>query len=690
MGNLTLQAAFTSGELSPSLTARVDLSKYSQGCRKLLNFKVQPHGGAVKRPGFLMLDQLPGPAALRPFVFNKDQAYCLAFGEKWLRVFTFEGPVLDEDGAVYQISTPYTLAQAREMAIAQSADVLFIAVWGVAPHKLKRLDHDHWEFEALSFTAPLAAPGQPTVVFKNEAKKSDGTASVAQLVTPYTYYVTAVDQDGKESELSPGVEIEGPSSNNWQAGDYVVLSWTAVAEAEEYRLYKSEFGGRPGFIATVGALTYKDYNVAPALSEGAPKYVDPFPDGDYPGVVGFFEQRLVFASTPNRPQTIWTSKTGDYLNFATYKPLTDDAPLELTIASPEVSPMSWLVALRSLVLGSPGQEWEIKAGQDGAAFTAKNAKVTTQSRVGSARIPAIVIVSTILHVARSGAQVRDLKYDFGSDSFAGTDCTIMASHLLERYEIIDWTYQQHPDSVVWSVRSDGALLGLTYMAEHEVYAWHRHETLGAFTAVCSVPRGHDDDLFAVVERNGGHFLERLAERYIDGDYSRAVFLDGALIYDQPGRPVKNVGGLEHLEGLTVGVLSAGAVAAPRVVRGGRITLDTPSELVIVGLPYTADLETMPVEIVGQQGASVGRKKQINAVNILFHQTVHARVGLGWDRLETVKWRSDEPHGQAPHPFSGIKSVVLPTLAENMASVCLRSDQPTPMTVLALMPQVDVK
>ncbi len=689
MSSLTLQAAFTSGELSPSLSARVDMAKYQQGCRTLLNFKVQPHGGAVKRPGFLLLDSLPGEAALIRFVFNNEQAYALAFGEKWLRIFTAEGPVLDKEGAVFQIETPYTLAQARSLSVAQSADVLFIACRGVVPYKLMRRYHTDWRFVPMTFDPPLAAPEKPTVSFVNNAKKSDGSASAAQLVTPYAYYVSAVDGDQKESEMSPVAKLTGPAVNNWQGGDYVVITWAAVDGAKQYRIYKSSFGGRPGYIAAISELTYHDYNITPSLTEGAPKYEDPFPENDYPGLVGFFEQRLIFASSPNRPQTIWTSKSGDYLNFAKYEPLTDDAPMELTIASREVSPMCWMAALRSLVLGATAMEWEVYTSQD-QALSAKSARVRPQSYIGSATLPAIIIGNTVLHVARSGAQVRNLKYDFGADSYGGTDCSILASHLTEQHRIVDWTYQQHPDSVVWAVRSDGTLLGMTYQSEHEVFAWHRHRTQGAFKSICSVPDGAGDALFAVVKRGERYFMEMLAEQYIDGDYARHSLLDCSLIYDDPEAPVAALSGLEHLEGMTVGILADGAVCPSRVVEDGRVALDRLAGRVIVGLEYVADLETMPVEIVGQEGASVGRKKQINAVSLLFHRTVGAKVGTSFDRMEIVKWRSTEPHGRPPRPYSGTKNLVIPTLAENVVSVCVRSDEPTPMTVLAIMPQLDVK
>ena len=217
MAMLTLQPSFVGGELAPALSARVDLAKYNQGCSLLKNFKVQPHGGATKRPGFLLLDDLPGEAHLVRFVFNQDQAYCLAFGQKWLRVFTPKGPVLN--GAVpYQIAAPYTLAQAKTLSVAQSADVLFIACEGVAPQKLKRLDHAKWEFEAISFDPPLLPPVNVATYL------SVGSGQTNAGSTPYSYGVTSVDKDGRESELSEVSRISGPGSNNWVAGSVITVS----------------------------------------------------------------------------------------------------------------------------------------------------------------------------------------------------------------------------------------------------------------------------------------------------------------------------------------------------------------------------------------------------------------------------------------------------------------------------------
>ncbi len=680
-----LQGAFTSGELSPSLIARIDLAKYQQGCKTLRNMYVQPHGGAVKRPGFLLLDSLPGDAALIPFVFNVDQAYCLAFGNKWLRV-AMNGGMVNKDGAIYQIASPYTLAQAKKLSIAQSGDVLFIACAGVVPYRLMRYGHADWRFEAMSFACPINPPATVSGEFVNGAQKDDGSAQVAQCTTPYTYSVASVNAAGKESVISSGWDVTGPASNNWRSGDYIDVTWSAVAGAVEYRVYKAEFGGRPGYVATAGGTTFRDYNVSPVFSDGPPAWENPFPNGDYPSVVCFFEQRLIFASSAKRPQTIWMSRSGDYDNFSRSSPIKADDGVELTLASNEVSSMCWMTALRSLVMGSTGMEWEMASSE--GALTAKTVKVTPQSYRGSAALRALIIGNTILHITRSGREVRDLKYDFGADSYGGTDRTILAAHLLADRRIVAWTYQPAPEGIIWAVRDDGVLLGMTFQQEHEVFAWHRHDTQGSFLNVCSVPSGQDDTLYAVIKRNKVFYLEAMAQRFDGVDTARCVYLDSALQYE--GEPAKIISGLDHLEGKKVGVLADGAVQAERLVANGRVELDSKAIAATIGLPYDAELETMPCEIQGQDGTSVSRKKYINAVDVFFKDTVTAKVGASTGRMENIRWRTNEPHGSPLRPRTGTFRAMLPSLAENAATVRVLSDEPLPMTVLAIVPEMEVK
>ena len=202
----------------------------------------------------------------------------------------------------------------------------------------------------------------------------------------------------------------------------------------------------------------------------------------------------------------------------------------------------------------------------------------------------------------------------------------------------------------------------------------------------------------MVERDGKHFLEVMAipfllqtvryQRRPDNPLDAAFYLDSGLEY--VGEPTKNLSGLEHLEGKEVSILADGAVMAPRIVQDGKIELDTEARHAVVGLSYNAKLETMPVEIIAQDGNSLGRKKQIHSLNVLFQSTVTAQVGRTFKRLEELKWRSNEPMGSPLNPKSEWQEIKTTGLAESMAGACIQSSDPLPMTVLAVVPELDIK
>lgn len=93
-----IQTAFSSGELSPSLYARVDLDKYHQGAALLRNFFVDYRGGAKNRAGTKWIGRTKGQNGnVRDvrWAFNSDQTYALEFGNLYMRVKKNGGYVLE-------------------------------------------------------------------------------------------------------------------------------------------------------------------------------------------------------------------------------------------------------------------------------------------------------------------------------------------------------------------------------------------------------------------------------------------------------------------------------------------------------------------------------------------------------------------------------------------------------------------
>ena len=145
------QTSFTSGELTPGLLGRIDVSRYYAGAQLLENVLVVPQGGVKRRPGLRHVAQLDdglGGVRLIPFAFNTEQTYVLALTAGTFRVWRSDGTLLATG-----TGAPWTAAQAATMNRAQSADTLLLAHPDMAPQRIRRgATESTWTRDAVPFT----------------------------------------------------------------------------------------------------------------------------------------------------------------------------------------------------------------------------------------------------------------------------------------------------------------------------------------------------------------------------------------------------------------------------------------------------------------------------------------------------------------------------------------------------------
>jgi hypothetical protein len=208
---------------------------------------------------------------------------------------------------------------------------------------------------------------------------------------------------------------------------------------------------------------------------------------NYPGSATIHQQRLILARTDAKPQTIFGSQTGNYYNFNVSSPLQDDDSYEFTVASNQVNEIQWMSAIRTLLLGTAGSEWEMDSGSASNSITPTNVNLKPQGNRGSEPIEPIIIGNSLLFISRGGSSIRDYGYNFDVDGYTGDELTLLASHLFEDSSVRAWAFQKAPYSVVWVVMEDGSLVGLTYDKDQKVIAWHQHETEGTFESVAVIP-----------------------------------------------------------------------------------------------------------------------------------------------------------------------------------------------------------
>jgi len=519
---------FTGGELSPRLDGRTDLTKYSAGCSTLENLVVYPHGSAARRPGSTFIAEVADSdniTRLIPFEFSTTQTYMLEFSNLKMRVYKDKGAVLegdktitgitqanpavvtatshgysngdevlisgvsgmtevngkrflvadkttntfelqDKDGVdinstsftayasggvsnkVFELATPYTTAQLFDLKFAQSADVMYITHPEHEVEKLSRTGHTSWTLTDVDFTKGPMQDANITTTTLNPGQSAVGTgiSLVASATTGINSGSGFLATDvGRFVFLNSGYAKITAVTNTTNATIEILTALSGASATADWRL--------GAFSDTTG----------------------------HPSCVTFFEQRLVFAGTTNQPQTVFFSKSGDYENMDANigGTVADDDAIIYTIASNQVNAIRFMTATRTLIIGTAGGEFTVSGGSVDTAITPTNILIKKQSNHGAANVDAIAVGNATLFLQRAKRKIRELAYNFDVDGYIAPDMTILAEHISEG-GLTQIAYQQEPNQLVYAVRGDGELVGLTYQREQQVTAWHRHIFGGRF------------------------------------------------------------------------------------------------------------------------------------------------------------------------------------------------------------------
>lgn len=766
-----IQPSFSAGEVSPATYARVDLGRYYTALKTCRNYQVLPEGGAQNRSGTRFIVETKNSAAksrLIPFQYSTEQTYVLEFGNLYIRFISMGGQVVS-GGSPYEIVSPYTAAQLSALKFTQSADVLTIVHPDHPPRELSRLGPTNWTLTAIVFEPGIAAPTGLTAT-----ARTGGSGDT----TEYQYKVTAV------SSISEG-SVESNASNTATVNSFdnkpgASLSWTASVGADHYNIYKNKSSGVFGFIGQATGTTFTDINITPETDNTVPIAYNPFADGNNPSVVGYYQQRMVFAASAANPQTVWMSRTGDFHNFGYSDPNKDDDGIEFVIASRQVNQIRHLVSLRELLAMTSGAEIAITGSTD-SGVTAANVSAIEQSYFGTSDVPPAIYANTALYIQARGGKLSTLAYNYVSDGFQPQDVSVLSSHLLRGFTIQDMAFTLQPNGILWMARNDGMLLGFTFLPDQQVYAWHWHDTDGQVESVASVPENDEDALYLIVKRtiNGvtKRYIERMATRQLtkfgSGDYwfDRAFFVDCGLTYDgrrtgtavlsggttwqypdpltltvstatfdagmvnrsvilygggseyaigdvltvkitafisatvvtvEPQSVVPDslrgvsatrwglaatvVSGLGHLEGKKVSILGDGNVIPQQVVTGGAITLDSPTLVAHIGLPITADFETLDLTLQNNQ-TFLGNKKRINQVVVICQESRGIFAGPDADHLDEFKQRAGEDYGEPIELLTGRAEMEIQCQWDSFGRLFIRQSDPLPLTILGVMPNV---
>lgn len=273
-----IQNSFLGGEIAPSLYGRLDDTQVAVGASHLSNFIVQPSGALKKRSGFKFMRSLgSGRFRLIPFRFASDQTLVLIFGNNVMYIAS-QGQFVMNGSSPYTVSTPYSESEAWELEYSQNADVVTLTSPNVAPYELRRYGATNWEFKKISTVPAIQPPSSVTATPTYPPATSDSAtddmaiSSEQRDIITAQYVVTAVDADGVESEASA---VAITKCNYYITGSTVEVSWSSVAGASTYRVYRY-VSGVYGFLAQTSQCSISDTGTTPDTSMTPPTHHEAF------------------------------------------------------------------------------------------------------------------------------------------------------------------------------------------------------------------------------------------------------------------------------------------------------------------------------------------------------------------------------------------------------------------------------
>jgi hypothetical protein len=568
-----IRTSFNAGELSPLMDGRVDVAKYSNGCKVLENFIPTVQGPAVRRGGTRYVAEVKSSANrtwLAHFEFSSTQSFVLEFGNQYIRFFFNRGQLLS-GGSPYEIVSPYLLADLTNadggfaIDMVQSGDIIYMAHPSYPLQKLSRLGNTNWTITAVDL---LNGP------FKDQ--NSDRTRTMYASATTGTITLTASSATFTSAMVGSYVYLEPSDLSNvkpWYAGQEFTTNPFGVLRRSEGKTYTCTTNGVPssgkvwrtggdkpvhtygtqadgdaGVIAGtvverngldwlfvdngfgyVKITAFTNSTTVTAVVQGN----NPLPGGvvgstkatfrwalaafsaveGYPSKVTFFRERLAMA----KGQQLFFSVAGDFENFAAKDDsglVTADMAIRATISSDQVNQVSWLAPSNALIIGTTGGEFACMENTTNEAFAPGNIKIEQQTSDGSrAIVPARVGYST-LFVQRSGKKLKEAAYNLQQNGYITNDLTVLSNHIAGD-GILQTAWHREPYAALWSVRADGQLLGFTFNKEQDVVGWHRHIIGGdgvvEAVAVIPSPDGTQDDLWMIVRRT----INGATKRYVE-------------------------------------------------------------------------------------------------------------------------------------------------------------------------------
>lgn len=147
-------------------------------------------------------------------------------------------------------------------------------------------------------------------------------------------------------------------------------------------------------------------------------------------------------------------------------------------------------------------------------------------------------------------------------------------------------------------------------------------------------------------------------------------------------------GFDHLEGSAVSVLADGGTVYTTITNG-TLTLPYAATKVVGGLGFQAQLQTMYLDVPGEATIQ-GKRKKISALSVRCMESRGLKAGRTFERLVSIKELNRSVAMGNPIPLvTGDERVIMDQLWDTPGQICLQQNDPLPVTVLGVIPEIEV-
>jgi len=577
---------------------------------------------------------------------------------RWTEAFTVNTQEYPGAGGStpYELaSTPWTEEQVSALKWAGVGDILYVVHPEVAIYKISRTGHDVWTCDIVDWDSPPWKEMNDSAITLDPAAVTGSDIAIVASAAFFT---------------SSHVGAYFKQANGFYLITAVTDSTNAVADI------KSNLDDH--------VATADWYMSAWSSADG------------YPSCITFFEDRLCLSGAAGEPTKVRFSETSDYENMTVG--VADSDPMAYQLLSQKYNKVLWLVGGKKLFIGTAGAEFWMSGAGVNTPITPTSVLARRESTIGSADIQPTTIGSSLMFIQRAGRTVNLWKYEYVNDSFEATDLGILAEHLMKDHAIADIQYAQDPDHIAWILRTDGKLLGLTHMADHDVTGWHKHYTsdktavgdIETFAVIPGTSQGVAmDEVWMVTKRtiNGAvaRYIEMLTPRFGNFDLKYAMQTDSCITYI--GSPATVFTGADHLEGESVNILADGKVFNA-TISGGGFTLATAASVVTAGLPYTVTIEflvALLTELV--KGVTTAKRKRIVELLVMMHETCQLKYGVDTTHMFDL-WNAAGLTDNALN--DKYAKVEVDGNPEYEPTLMLKQIHPYPFTLLGIVETIEVE